>query len=112
MQSQPIFLVRCRNIVESSGNNWRLTPSSSACSLRWVSRKGARMRNWTIKRLDEICCLRKEQVAADLVREDRYVALEHVDSARSSLVRWDTAPDVRSRSEEHTSELQSLRHLV
>ena len=54
------------------------------------------MNEWKVKRLDEICSLRKDPVAATSLGADRYIALEHIDSGRSSLTRWDTALDVRS----------------
>jgi type I restriction enzyme S subunit len=44
----------------------------------------------------ELCNLRRDHVPPDRLKNEQYVAMEHLDSGRTSLQRWVVADGVRS----------------
>jgi type I restriction enzyme, S subunit len=54
------------------------------------------MTNWVLKSLGELCGLRRDYVEPTTSNIDHYVALEHVDSGRTTLARWGANNDLRS----------------
>jgi type I restriction enzyme S subunit len=54
------------------------------------------MTEWQVRRLGELCNLRRDQVPPDRLKNEQYVAMEHLDSGRASLQRWAVTDGVRS----------------
>jgi type I restriction enzyme S subunit len=54
------------------------------------------MTEWQVRRLGELCNLRRDHVPPDRPKNEQYVAMEHLDSGRTSLQRWVVADGVRS----------------
>ena len=54
------------------------------------------MSEWTTMRLTDLCSMRREQIQPDQLGNENYVALEHLDSGRTSLFRLGATDGIRS----------------
>src|ERR1035438_991684 len=116
MKGQPCFIA-----MQAEGREWMQTISRKAAglfdyiftdSMTWTDRHGKRNRTWMS---EKVCVIAEPQEFMDTLVERAVGILnnEPIDIyVNPTFLPDQLAKDYDKRSEEHTSELQSLRHLV